>query len=285
MKPLSIGTIHTMTVTQTVDEGYMLQKGSGEILLPLPETETPLKNGQLVDVFLFTNQKGKIEATMKHPRIVKGTFNWAEVIEVIKHLGVFVDIGITKDILVSKDDLPPLQHVWPTEGDQLYVTLGEDHRGRLLAIPATEEDIYLEREFASEDLLHKTIRGRVYRASKEGTAIITDEGYRGFIHHTERKNEPRLGERVKGRVIGVKEDGTINVSLRPLKQYSIDLDAEDILAHLEEHDGVIPFSDRSDPEDIRATFNISKSAFKRALGRLMKEGKVEQREGHTYLKK
>jgi len=113
--------------------------------------------------------------------------------------------------------------------------------------------------------------------------MITEEDYRGFIHHTERKQEPRLGQLIQGRVIEVKEDGTLNVSLRPLKQHSMGEDADAILELLEESDGMIPFSDKSDPEDIRGTFNISKAAFKRALGMLMKENKIEQRDGNTYL--
>src|SRR5699024_7529549 len=110
---------------------------------------------------------GKMNATMKHPRSVTGTVGWAEGVEVCDHLGVLVDIGIKKDILVSKDDLHPLTTVWPTKGDQLYVTLDEDYKGRLLAIPAPEDDVYFEREIASQGAMHENITGRVYRASKE----------------------------------------------------------------------------------------------------------------------
>lgn len=212
-------------------------------------------------------------------------YDWVEVKEVIPDLGVFVDIGIKKEILVSKDDLPLFKSVWPEKGDRLYVTLGEDRKGRLLAIPAKEDALLDEMEAAPENLYQQPIAGRVYHTSKEGAAIFTEGNHRGFIHRTERKQEPRLGEWVKGRVIEVKEDGSVNVSLRPLKQHSIGDDAEAIVAHLEKNDGVIPFSDKSDPEDIRATFQISKAAFKRALGRLMKEGKIEQNHGNTYLKK
>src|SRR5699024_5231278 len=114
---------------------------------------------------------------------------------------------------------------------------------------------------------------------------ISEDMYRAFLHHTERDREPRLGQFVTGRIIEVKEDGTVNISLKPLKQDRIDDDAEVILTYLKENDGVIPFTDKSDPNDIRKTFNFSKSAFKRALGRLMKNEKVEQKEGKTYLKR
>ncbi|WP_099159797.1 CvfB family protein [Virgibacillus ndiopensis] len=284
MNYLPTGTIQTMTVLRKIDTGYVLTKNTNEALLHHNETESELDVNQQVEVFLYQDKKGQTVATTTLPTIQMDVYDWAEVVEVIPNLGAFVNIGITKEILVSKDDLPLFEDVWPKTGDMLYVTLGKDRKGRLLALPATEGVFEREWEFAPENALNAPISGRVYRTSREGTAIITEEGYRGFIHYTERKEEPRLGEWVKGRVIEVKEDGTLNISLRPLKQHSMTEDAETILNLLEENDGVIPFSDKSDPEDIRGTFNISKAAFKRALGKLMKDDKIEQSDGQTYLK-
>lgn len=282
---LPLGTIQTMTVLRKIDTGYVLQKEMDEALLHHNETETALEENQSVDVFLYNDKKGNITATTTLPTVKMDAYDWAEVVEVVPKLGAFAHIGIAKEMLVSVDDLPLFEDVWPKAGDKLLVTLGKDQDGRLLAIPATEgvvaSVVNLE---PPKDLLNKPISGHVYFTSKEGTAIITADDYRGFIHYTERKTEPRLGELVHGRVIEVKEDGTLNISLRPLKQDSLDEDADAILTHLQANDGVIPFGDKSDPEDIRGTFNMSKAAFKRALGRLMKQGKAEQREGKTYLK-
>ncbi|WP_208585595.1 CvfB family protein [Gracilibacillus suaedae] len=275
-----IGTIQTLEVLRKIDTGYVLED---DILLHHNETDSEREAGQPVDVFLYLDKKGQTVATTQLPTVQIDTYDWAEVVAVLTHLGVFVDIGTSKEILVSKDDLPLFEDVWPIVGDKLYVTLGKDRKGRLLAIPATEGVLERKFEFAPDGLLNKTISGRIYRTDREGAVCITEEGYRGFIHHTERKEEPRLGELVEGRVIEVKHDGTLNVSLRPLKQHSMGEDADAILANLEESGGVIPFSDKSDPEDIRDTFNISKAAFKRALGKLMKERKIEQRDGKTYL--
>ncbi|MEN2768605.1 CvfB family protein [Ornithinibacillus xuwenensis] len=284
MSETLIGTIQTMTVSREIDNGYVLEKDMTEALLHHNETESKLELGQDVEVFLYQDKKGNLTATTILPSILMDHYGWAKVVNVLPDLGVFVDIGTTKEFLVSKDDLPLFENVWPKEEDLLYVTLGKDRKGRLLAIPATEGIIWRDIELAPDSLLNTTITGRVYHTSREGSAIITEEDYRGFIHHTERKEEPRLGELVQGRVIEVKHDGTLNVSLRPLKQHGMVDDAAIILQHLEDQDGVIPFSDKSDPDDIRGTFNISKAAFKRALGKLMKEGRIEQREGKTYLK-
>lgn len=284
MHSLQLGTVQTMTVLRKIDTGYVLQKDMEEALLHHNETESELEENQTVDVFLYNDKKENIVATTTLPTIKMDHYDWAEVVEVMPHLGVFVNIGIAKEILVSTDDLPLFEAVWPAIGDKLYVTLGKDQKGRLLALPASEGIIGRDYEMAPEDSLKKPISGTVYFTSKEGTTILTAEKYRGFIHHTERIKEPRLGELVHGRVIEVKEDGTVNVSLRPLKQHSMGEDADAILAHLEASSGMIPFSDKSDPEDIRETFNISKAAFKRALGMLMKERKIEQRDGNIYLK-
>lgn len=284
MNLLPIGTIQPMTVNRTIDTGYVLIKDGHEALLHHNDTENRLEVDQQVDAFLYNDKKGNLIATTKLPNVWMDVYDWAEVVEVMPHLGVFVNIGIAKEMLVSKDDLPLFENVWPKLGDKLFVTLGKDQKERLLAIPATEGIVEREVESAHEELMKQNVSGTVYFTDKEGSAIITTENHRGFIHRTERKTEPRLGEFVQGRVIDVKDDGSINISLRPLKQDSIESDAEAILEKLAANDGVIPFSDKSDPEDILGTFQISKAAFKRALGRLLKEGKIEQREGKTYLK-
>ncbi|MFA9557013.1 S1 RNA-binding domain-containing protein [Evansella sp. AB-rgal1] len=280
---LHAGTVHTMKVLRKIESGYVLFKESKEILLHNNEADGDLDVDQELEVFLYQDKKGQLIATMSIPDIQINTYDWAEVVESVKHLGVFVDIGIQKEILVSKDDLPLLEGVWPQKGDELFVTLEVDKKGRLLAKPVTEEIIEQERDIAQKSIVHHETSGRVYRSTKVGSFVITEEGFRGFIHHSERKEEPRLGQWIKGRIIEVKDDGTINISLRPLKQEGIDDDATLILTYLEGNNGVMPFHDKSDPDEIRDIFKISKAAFKRALGKLMKEDKIKQKDGKTYL--
>lgn len=283
MKKLPIGKVTTMTVKQKTNDGYTLGKDGGQAFLPLDHTDQPFEKEEQIEVFLYQPKKGKVLATTFIPKARLEQYGWAKVVEVLP-IGAFIDIGIPKDVLVPADHLPSLKSVWPKPGNQLLVQLDTDKQGRLLAIPA-KEHVFLEQMKAADETLHnQAVSGIIYLTRREGAACITDEGYRGFIHHTERKEEPCLGEKVTGRVIHVKEDGTLNISLLPYKKESMQEDAEMILEHLENHGGVIPFSDKSEPEDIRDTFQISKAAFKRALGKLMKEGKIEQRDGNIYLK-
>lgn len=283
MSNLPIGTIQAAKVLRKIETGYVLQIETEEVLLHRKETNHELEVGDEGEVFLYHDKNNQIVATTTLPNIRMDTYDWAKVVEAVPRLGVFVDIGIAKDILVSIDDLPLFEAVWPQVGDRLYVTLGTDQENRLIALPATEGIIESERSQVPENMLNKTISGHVYFTKKEGAAIISDEGYRGFIHHTEREIEPRLGELITGRVIDEKEDGTVNISLHPFKKDRIDSDAEAILALLEKRDGKIPFTDKSDPKEIQNTFNCSKSAFKRALGRLMRKNIVKQQDGNTYL--
>lgn len=279
------GTIHTMNVDKKLNNGYLLTKGNIQVVLPFEQHVEELAIGGNVDVFLYKDRSEKIAASTSVPKIVIGVYDWVEVVDVIPSLGVFVNIGTKIEVLVPKDDLPTYKKAWPLPGDQLYVTLSLDKQERLLCRVAKESIFTDMMHFATDIALNDRISGRIIRVDKEGAVIFTDAHHRGFIHHSERVREPRLGEFVSGRIIEVKEDGTLNVSLLPLKQERIDDDAEKIINYLEEAEGVIPFSDKSDPESIRDTFQISKSAFKRALGRLMKQGKIEQRDGKTYIKK
>jgi len=281
---LGLGTIHTMRIGKKVNDGYLLTKGAMQTVLPFEHTEEELTEGNNVDVFLYKDRNEKIVASTMIPKVVIGVYDWAEVVDVFPNLGVFVNIGTTVEVLVPKDDLPTFQKVWPLPGDKLYVTLSLDKQERLLGRVAKETIFTDMIRFGTDIDLNNQVDGRIIRVDREGAVIFTEQQYRGFIHHSEREREPRLGEFVSGRVIEVKEDGTINVSLLPLKHERMDDDAEKIMKYLEDADGVMPFGDKSDPDSIRSTFQMSKSAFKRALGRLMKQGKIEQRDGKTFSK-
>src|SRR5690625_4396618 len=212
-------------------------------------------------------------------------FPYTTLFRSIPKLGVFVEIGTIKEVLVSVDDLPIYTEVWPEVNDFLYVSLGEDKRGRLLAIPANEYEIQNIFEPAEEINLNDSITGTVYYTNREGAAFLTKDNVRGFIHESERDIEPRLGETIEGRDIEVKPDGTLNVSLHPLKEDRIESDADIILAYLKINDGKMPYNDKSDPDDIKDVFGMSKSAFKRALGNLMRERVINQDDSNTFLVK
>ncbi len=281
---METGKVLELTVDRETPLGYMLTDGEDTILLHKNEATRDLEVDENVEVFLYSDNKSRITATMTVPKGLDG-HEWMEVVEVLHGLGVFINIGIAKDALIPAEDLPVYEDVWPDVGSLLFCRIKTDRRGKLIGKLASQ-DVMLDRSVKAPDaILNQNIQGTVYRLLKVGSYMITNEGYVGFIHNSERKEEPKLGEVVEGRIIDVKEDGTINVSLLPRKQDAMDDDSKVILEYLESRGGAMPFSDKSAPEDIKETFFISKAAFKRALGRLLKEGLITQKDGWTYIKK
>lgn len=275
----------TVTVLRETEIGYMVGNEAEQVFLHKNEVIGEIEEGDSILTFLYYDHQGRVTATMKTPYVTTEGYSWAKVVKVVKRTGVFVDIGVSKDILVPFDELPGFIGVWPEEGDELYCRLKETHTNRLIAIVASPEICKENAVKATPSMLNKSISGRVFRTMHVGSSVYTDEHFIAFLHSSERKQEPRLGERVTGRVIDVKEDGTINISLLPLKQEGMDTDAEFIYLYMEGRGGAMPFWDKSSPEDISERFGMSKAAFKRALGKLMKEEKVYQEEGWTYFKK
>lgn len=284
MEHLEAGIMTTLKVEREASFGYFLSNGHEDVLLHDQEILKDLHLGELIEVFLFQDKLGRLAATMKKPTITNGTYGWVEVVDVKEDLGVFIHIGTSKDILIHKNDLPKMKHVWPTIGGKLYCTLKTDKQGRLLGKIATEKEMESLFIKASRSEFNKNISGIVYRTLRSGSFIITNEGYRGFIHESQREEEPRLGSNVQGRIIDVKNDGSINVSLLKRSHEAIIDDANKILSYLNNRGGVMPLTDHSLPEEIQNKFGMSKGAFKRAIGYLMKQGKVYQNDGWTYLK-
>lgn len=285
MNELIPGTVVTLDVDREAPFGYFLTNGEEDVLLHDNEIIGEFDLGDELTVFLFQDHQGRLAASMEIPTVQLDTYDWVEVVEVKRELGVFVNIGINKDILVSKDDLHEIWDLWPVQGDRLYCTLKMDKNDRLFGKLATEDVIRTISKNAERKDFNKNITGTVYRLLLVGSFIISDEGYIGFIHESQRQREPRLGERVQGRIIDVKEDGTVNVSLLGRGHEVMGEDADVVYTYMESRGGAMPYWDKSDAEDIKERFKMSKSAFKRALGKLMKEGKVYQEEGWTYFKK
>ncbi|WP_042455235.1 CvfB family protein [Neobacillus dielmonensis] len=280
-----IGQTTVLKTARITDFGYFLTNDEEDVLLHKNQAQHSLEEGDEVEVFLFVDSEGRVAASTFIPEVAVGRYSWVKVTDVQPDIGAFINIGLPKDILLGKDDLPVHKSVWPKEGDLLYITLRVNRNFLLYAKLASDQVIKEISVKATRDAFNKNVQGHIYRTAKVGSWIYTIEGYKGFIHESQRQTEPRLGERVEGRIIDVKEDGTVNVSLLARKQEAQDTDAERIYDYLMSRNGAMPYTDKSMAEDIQERFGLSKSAFKRAIGKLLKENKVYQENGWTYAKK
>ncbi len=283
MSELQSGQVVELTVLEEQGSKWILTDGRLEIPLNSSDVQSSLELGDRIKVFLYADRRGNLQATTAIPAILQGEYGWARVIKVSKE-GAFVDIGSSREVLVKEEDLPPIQSVWPEVGDHLYLTLRTDRNGDLFGRLVTEEKVNELYEGAFEEMHNKNIKARPYRLLPVGAFLLgTEEPYRIFVHNTEMQGEPRLGQEVEVRVIAVKEDGSLNGSLLPRKHERLGYDAEAVYAYLQSVGGKMPFGDKSSPEEITEMFHMSKGAFKRALGTLMKAGKIKQEDGWTEI--
>lgn len=264
---------------------WILSDGSGdEVTMNASEIEEGQEVGEEIEVFLYRNRQGGISATPMIPHILPSEYGWAKVLKVSPREGAVVDIGTTREVYVLPADLPPVQELWPAQGDHIFMTLRTDRYGDLYGRLATEEKVLELCERAPAEVYNKDLKARAYRLLPVGSFMLSvPENYRVFVHESEREAEPRLGEEKTVRVIDVKDDGTLNGSLLPRKQERLSDDAEEILRYLENAGGQMPFTDKSSPDEIMEMFGMSKAAFKRALGRLYKERRIVQEDGWTKL--
>lgn len=271
--------------------GFFLTNGEQDVLLHYSEIIGKVEPGQIVEVFIFYDTEDRLAATMKTPYLTLGDLALLEVADIHPRLGCFLEMGLGRQLLLPIRELPEMKELHPQVGDKVFVTMEHDKQGRLKAKLAGERELAPLTFHAPSTWLSQWVEGTVYKTLQMGTFILVDGGVLGFgvigmIHSSERVHMLRLGERVRARVSFIREDGRINLSMAARKEVGREEDADKLLAFLQERpNGAMPYSDATPPDIIKQRFGISKSAFKRALGKLMREGLVTQKENWTYLKK
>ncbi|MGD9676756.1 MAG: S1 RNA-binding domain-containing protein [Vulcanibacillus sp.] len=292
---LRTGMYHLLKIERDSPFGFFLSDGEEDVLLHISEADNRnLKVGEDVEAFLYNDHKGRIAATLVKPKLVIGEVDFLEVKDFKAAMGFFLENYISKQVLLPLSELSEDRKIWPIEGDMLLVKLVYDKQERLLAQLVREEsDInsYISKQLSEREVLElpasKKIffEGIVIRHLSMGSHVyLTEYNQIGFLHQTECSKEIRLGEKVNIRVSYIREDNKINLSMRPLKEISMVEDSDRILEVLKERNGAMPYWDKTPPDIILQKFNLSKAAFKRALGKLMKEGIVYQKDGWTHLK-
>lgn len=272
-----LGTVISGMVTDENSQAYFVQKDG--ITFTLAKEEGAHQIGEMVKGFVYTDMRQKPRLTTKDIASTRTTYGWGTVTDVRRDLGVFVDTGIPeKEIVVSLDVLPEMKELWPKKGDRLYIKLDVDRKDRIWGLPAEAEVFQKMAGPAYDNMQNQTWPAIVYRLKLSGTFVyLPENNMLGFIHPSERYAEPRLGQVLDARVIGFREiDRTLNLSLKPRSFEMLENDAQMILTYLESNGGFMTLNDKSSPEDIKATFGISKGQFKKALGGLMKAKKIKQ---------
>ena len=263
---MKLGEKQVLTVVKVVDFGVYLGNDEERVLLPKKQVPEGIEAGDPVEVFLYKDSSDRMIATTKEPKITLGQLAVLEVADVGR-IGAFLDWGLEKDLLLPFKE----QTVKVEKGDRCLVSLYVDKSGRLCATMKVYPLLQTDSPYKKNDM----VRGTVYEISREfGVFVAVDNKYSALIPRREVYGRMFIGQQIEARVTDVKADGKLDLSVRGRIPEQMDEDARIIMERISKNGGFLPFTDKAEPERIKAEFGMSKAAFKRAVGRLLKQGRI-----------
>lgn len=263
---MKLGEKQVLTVVKIVDFGVYLGSDEERVLLPKKQVPSGIEVGDPIEVFLYKDSSDRLIATTNEPKLTIGQLAVLEVADTSR-MGAFLNWGLEKDLF-----LPFKQQTAKVEkGDHCLVTLYIDKSDRLCATMKVYHQLRTDSPYKKDD----KVSGIIYDRSDEfGMFVAVDNQFSARIPKKECNGRLRVGDMIDARVTAVKEDGKLDLSVRDKIPEQMDKDAEQILQEIKNHGDKLPFTDKADPEVIKEEFGMSKAAFKRAVGRLLKENKV-----------
>ena len=276
---IELGKRQVLKVVKKVDFGvYLVEEMTAReherVLLPGRQVPEGTEPGDTLEVFIYRDSSDRLIATTRVPIIQLHETALLTVADVGK-IGAFLDWGLEKDLLLPFKE----QTAHVKKGQEVLAALYIDKSSRLCATMKVYP--YLQQN--SPYIVGDEVKGRVYELSDNfGVFVAVDDKYSGLIPKKEAQGVYQPGEIISCRVTSVREDGKLNLSPRKKAYQQMEEDAALVLKVLDEFAGVLPFDDRVSPEIIKREFGLSKAAFKRAVGHLMKEKKIEIREKRIF---
>lgn len=266
-----LGKIQTLVIVKELDFGVYLGETlnasmDDRVLLPKKQVPQDCKTGDSIAVFLYKDSKDRIIATTNRPRLCVGEVGKLRVSQVTE-IGAFLDWGLEKEVLLPYKE----QTAKVREGDEVLAAIYVDKSSRLAATMKVYRYLKQGGDYRKDDI----VRGTVYEIREDmGAFVAVDDQFSALIPQRELYGEIRVGDVVTARVSSVKEDGKLDLSVREKAYLQIAKDVDRLLEIIDSFDGVLPFTDKADPEVIRRETGMSKNEFKRAVGNLLKNGKI-----------
>ena len=275
----NLGEYQKLKAFRREDFGMLFIDGDNKdekILLPKAQVPEDMKVGDEAELFIYKDSSDRLIATINKPLITLGEIALLKVVSLTK-IGAFLDWGLEKDLLLPFKE----QTVDLKAGDDVLVSLYIDKSKRLCATMKLYHHFSEVSSYKKDDW----VEGRVYELSGNfGAFVAVDDKYSALIPKQELSANLKVGDKVKGRVIEVTEDGRLTLSIREKAYIQMAVDAQKVLDVIDSFDGVLPFNDKANPEVIKREMGMSKNEFKRAVGRLLKEGLIEIKENCIRLK-
>lgn len=268
---IRLGEKQTLVIVKQVEFGVYLAVSEKEmedrVLLPAKQVPENSEVGDELEVFVYRDSKDRLIATTRTPKLMMGQVAELKVAQTGK-FGAFLDWGLEKDLM-----LPFKQQTRRVrEGEDVLVSLYIDKSSRLCATMNVYPDLKTDSPYHKND----RVTGRVYQTSDNfGAFVAVDNQYSALIPLKEMYGNVEIGQDIQARVIEVKEDGKLTLSIRDKAYLQMEKDGEELLRIIDSYDGVLPFNDKVSPAIIKRETGMSKNEFKRAVGGLLKAGKIE----------
>ena len=262
MEKILLGAFNRLTIVKEVDFGLYLDGGDeGEILLPRRYVPTTYKIGDEIDVFLYLDQDERLVATTEQPLAQVGDFAYLEC-SWVNEYGAFLNWGLMKDLFCPFREQKKRMEIGSSY--IVYVTIDEESY-RMMASAKVER--YLSKDkppYKAGD----EVQILVWQKTDLGFKAIIDNAYAGLVYRDQIFEYVHTGDRMKACVANVRPDGKIDLTLQHTgRQQTIDF-SETLLTYLHEHGGSCDLGDKSDAEEIKARFEVSKKVYKKAIGDL-----------------
>lgn len=263
---IELGKTQCLNVVKKVDFGVYLGTEEDKVLLPKKMVPEDIEAGDALTVFVYRDSSDRLIATTKTPKVELGQLAVLKVSQVSK-IGAFLDWGLEKDLFMPFKE--QTKHV--QEGDECLVALYIDKSSRLAATMRVYDYLTNAQNYVKDS----AVSGTVIEINPDyGVYVAIDNKYFGMIPKNEVFGKINIGDIIYGRVSKVREDGKLTISLKQKAYIQMDEDSSIIYEAIKNNGGSLPFTDKASPEIIKEHFQMSKNAFKRAVGRLLKEGKI-----------
>lgn len=279
---LELGKKQTLVVVKKVEFGVYLGERANasmdeRVLLPKKQVPEGVREGDELEVFLYRDSSDRLIATTNEAKLQMGEVRELTVAAVSK-IGAFLDWGLEKDLFLPFKE----QTTHVEKGDTCLTALYVDKSNRLAATMRVYDYLSCDSPYVKDS----AVQGTVIEINPDyGVYVAVDDRYFGMIPKNEVFGKIQIGDTIHGRVSKVRDDHKLSISLKQKAYIQMDEDSSIIYHAIEKRGGSLPFTDKAAPEIIKAEFDMSKNAFKRAVGRLLKEGKIEIAESCIKLKK
>ena len=276
---LELGKINTLQLDRLTTPGaYLLAKDGNDVLLPGPYLTNDMREGELINVFLYTDSEDRLVATTKKPRAMLDEFAMFEVVD-IAPFGAFVDWVLPKDLLVPKK----LQKTPFVLGEKRFLKVAYDEKTHRLVGTEKLGEFFDKKVVGMRTNQEVTIV--VVAKTPLGYKVLVENKYEGLIYHNEIFEKIEVGDNRVAFVKRVRKDGNIDLSLRKIGNKNSDSSTQRIVTLLEQNNGILPYNYKSDAELVKEIFAMSKKEYKRSLTSLIDSKTIEVKDSGIYLLK